>query len=516
MLQIEKVLKGRDNWKTKAVERATELRESRKTEKRHLKKIAELKRQLHESECIIEEKKTIIFTHEKTIAAQQSTSQPPAHTSNVIDIRQAGQTRPLCVMLILEAVVSFRSVPRILELFNAKTSCNLPWIPHFTSVINWVLRVGLGCLEQVDFINQPWLAIIDHSIDIGTKKALVVLRVPIDTLSKRGSAIQLKDVECIGLTVHDTINGDVVRDDLEKIFAKAGTPLAVIKDDDSTLNNGVCQWSERQAETVPVISDIGHSMANALKAEFEKADDYKDFTKTISHAAKCLRQTAFAFLMPPKLRTKGRFQSISKLGKWGERMLEVFSVKGRAKQGSELEKLREVLPDFLQMRRFIERFALTTKVTAEALEILKNNGLNKVTYKQCFQLSKMLPRNSQVKKRLQDWLKKHIVIQQEITEQPLLVSSDIIESLFGNFKHIIERSPQADMNRTVLIIPALCGGRDEAMIRQALNVTSQADLKKWEEENIPYTMRRKRQNFFDNDIQKPENYLTDELSSSTG
>lgn len=459
-------------------------------------------------------KKNIIFTHEQTIAAQQSP--PPAQTSNVIDIRQAEQTQTLCVLLILEAVVSFRSVPRILELFNAKTTLNLPWIPHFTSVINWTLRVGLGQLEQVRPIAQPWLAVIDHTINVGTKKAMVVLRVTVDTLSKRGSAIQLKDVECIGLTVHETINGDVVRDDLKKIFAKAGTPLAVIKDDDATLNNGVCQWSESQTETISVISDIGHSMANALKAEFEKADDYKSFIEATSHAAKCLRQTAFAFLMPPKLRTKGRFQSISNLGKWGERMLEVFAVKGCAKQGSELEKLRKVLPGFLQMRGFIERFARTTKVTAEVLEILKNKGLNKVTYRQCFQLSKTLPRNSQVKKRLQDWLKKHFAIQKEVTELPLLVSSDIIESLFGNFKHIIERSPQADMNRSVLLIPALCGGRNEAVIRQALSVSSQASLEKWDKDNIPATLRSKRQEFFGNKIQKPGNSLTDKVSASTG
>ena len=338
----------------------------------------------------------------------------------------------------------------------------------------------------------------------------------VDALSKRGSATQLKDVECIGLTVHETINGDVIRTDLEKIFTKAGAPRAIIKDDDATLNNGVCQWSESQTQAVPVISDIGHSMANALKSEFEKADDYKRFITLTSHAAKCLRQTGFAFLMPPKLRTKGRFQSISKLGKWGERILEVFAVKGRAKTGSELEKLRKVLPGLSQMRGFIERFGLTTQVTAEVLEILKNKGLNKVTYKQCFQLSKTLPRNSQVKKRLQGWLKKHVAIQKEVTEQPLLVSSDIIESLFGNFKHIIERSPQADMNRSVLLIPALCGGRNEVMVRQALNKASQADLEKWDEKNIPETMRKKRQEFFENKIQKSGNSLADKISASTG
>jgi len=57
MSQTSKALKSRDEWKIKAVERATELRESRKPQKRHLEKIAELKRQRCQSERLIEEKK---------------------------------------------------------------------------------------------------------------------------------------------------------------------------------------------------------------------------------------------------------------------------------------------------------------------------------------------------------------------------------------------------------------------------------------------------------------------------
>jgi hypothetical protein len=111
-------------------------------------------------------------------------------------------------------------------------------------------------------------------------------------------------------------------------------------------------------------------------------------------------------------------------------------------------------------------------------------------------LSKTVPTNSKVKKRLQAWLKKNRKLQKQLTLLPLLVSSDIIESLFGNFKHIIERSPQADMNRTVLLIPALCGKLNETVITSALSQTSQGDLEKWDKENIPYTVRKKRQAFF--------------------
>jgi hypothetical protein len=86
------------------------------------------------------------------------------------------------------------------------------------------LRLGLGLLKQVKPISTPWLAIIDHSIDIGTKKALVVLRVNVAALSQRGAAIQLEDCECIGLKVCERVNGESIARDLEEIFNQAGKP----------------------------------------------------------------------------------------------------------------------------------------------------------------------------------------------------------------------------------------------------------------------------------------------------
>jgi hypothetical protein len=78
----------------------------------------------------------------------------------------------------------------------------------------------------------------------------------------------------------------------------------------------------------------------------------------------------------------------------------------------------------------------------------------------------------------------------------LLVSSDIIESLFGTFKHIVARSPQAEMNRTTLVIPALCGQAKSLTIAQALAQTTHRDLQRWEQQHIPQTLRQKRREFF--------------------
>ncbi len=293
MLQISKVIRSREEWKRKAVIRANEIREFRKTNKRSEDKIAELKAQIKAMEQASEE--------------ENKTGNPP---SVVIDLK-ALQVRILCILLVLQAVVSYRSVPRILNLFNTRTGLTNGWIPHFTSVINWTLRLGLGMLKQVKPIRKPWLAIIDHSIDIGTKKALVVLRVTIDALKRRYQAIQLKDCECFGLKVCETVNGETISLELEKIFSPAGMPSAIIKDCDSTLAKGVRLWSEKRDTTIPIIDDRGHVMASALKAQFEKTTTYKRFTDLISKGANRLRQTELAFLIPPKLRSKGRFQSIS-------------------------------------------------------------------------------------------------------------------------------------------------------------------------------------------------------------
>jgi hypothetical protein len=41
-----------------------------------------------------------------------------------------------------------------------------------------------------------------------------------------------------------------------------------------------------------------------------------------------------------------------------------------------------------------------------------------------------------------------------------------------------------------------------AIDNRALNEASQVDLERWENENIPYTIRKKRQKFFENASQK--------------
>ena len=288
--------------------------------------------------------------------------------------------------------------------------------------------------------------------------------------------------------------------------------MAIVKDGDRSLGKGVRLWREREKKkSVWVIEDIGHVMANALKGEYAKGRCFQRFVSILNQGSARLRQTTLAFLIPPKLRTKGRFQGISTLGKWAQRMLEALAGEADAPTTIEWAKLRTAMAGLRGLRPFIERFSRTVIIVSKVLKILKHHGLNQARYRQCYELAQCLPPRSKVKKRLLEWLRKHLHIQSRlgIAQMPLLVSSDIIESLFGTFKHIIARNPQADMNRTVLMIPALCGKTDPLILSQALAQVTHRDLQRWEKQHVPDTSRQKRIDFFNiNRDQKPGNNIS--------
>ena len=126
--------------------------------------------------------------------------------------------------MVLYGITSYRSGSRILEIFQKTSFGKVTWIPHFSSIINWTYRTGKGLLDNIKKINQDWIAIMDHSIAIGTKQVFVVLRIKIDIFIEKKEAITLQDCECIGVKITSNVTGENVKNDLTNIFEKAGKP----------------------------------------------------------------------------------------------------------------------------------------------------------------------------------------------------------------------------------------------------------------------------------------------------
>ena len=61
------------------------------------------------------------------------------------------------------------------------------------------------------------------------------------------------------------------------------------------------------------------------------------------------------------------------------------------------------------------------------------------------------------------WLESHLVLHMKmgLGSVPLLVSSDVIETLMGMLKQVIERMPTPEFSTLTLATPLFCGGQTE-------------------------------------------------------
>lgn len=393
---------------------------------------------------------------------------------------------------------------------NQVHSSSYSKIPHWSSVSNWVCRAGLGLLQSVKpWDMRPWIAIIDISTAYSMKKALVVLRVPLDHFLNRIGAPSLAAVECIGIELENNWNYKTIHQSLERIFKLSGHPSAIVKDGGNDLKKGVDYWLKKNRHCGQ-ISDVGHIVANILKHMYSKNNVFLSFLKLLNSAQKKLFMTELAFLKPPKIRTKGRFQNISKIVIWSQKILSLLSVSGQVKKNSLVYKLRRVFPGLNKYRLFISRFLKDCQISNEFMEELKNKGLNQESYQKSKKILEQLPETSELRQKLLVWLSRHMRIQCQlkIGQTPLLVSSDIIETFMGSIKHIIERNPLNEFGRMVLAAPLFCGKYSTDEIEKVLQNTTHKTLKEWEERNTNDSMRRKKSALFnkpphDRNVQDP-------------
>ena len=139
----------------------------------------------------------------------------------------------------LNCTLSFRASSKVLRSFLLVGAGLISWVPHFTTGIGWALRLGLHCLQQAQHpLDEPWVCIADFTIQIGSKKAFIVLRVPVSACSQ-GKALTLKQVEVIGLRLGETWNGELVKKEVVALFKRCGWPSHVVRDCGSESKKGI-------------------------------------------------------------------------------------------------------------------------------------------------------------------------------------------------------------------------------------------------------------------------------------
>ena len=389
--------------------------------------------------------------------------------------------------IVFNCHLSFRAASKVLSSWYLTGVGLISWLPHFTTGIGWALRVGLHCLQKAQRrLDEKWVCIADFTIQTGSKKALIVLRVPLSTLTT-GQAVTLKQAEVIGLSLGETWNGERVTTVLTSLFERCGGPYQVVSDCRSEIKKGSVDTLLEAPNGASWIRDITHLGANALKHYYAKVALFQQFQTMCTRMRQRLQQTQFAFLLPPKARAKGRFLNVSRQAEWGLRTIAYLDEKAR-EQTPEASALAYALRGLKPFKPFLTHFVRNTPCVNEVMRIVKTQGLSGDTIQACQARLGDIPARSPIRKEVSDCVQQYLPVV-ESSDSPLLGSSDVIESLIGKANQRLDAPGRSELNKSILLIPCMCGELTQDLVAEALTTVRVQDVSSWVSEPVGETMQ---------------------------
>lgn len=221
----------------------------------------------------------------------------------------------LAVRFVTHAALSFRGAAAALALVASRTPNPDP-SPCASTIRSRVLRLGYAGLTRPLDHRHAWAWLIDHTLQIGAQKLLVIVGVALDQVPFGQRPLQLSDLHLIAVVPMDHADQHRVAAELERAVARTGAPRQIVRDGASDLGNGIEQFQERHRHTLGV-PDVAHHAANLLKHYWEGDPRWVSFTRRMHETATAIRQTRGAHLMAPTLRNKARFMSAGKFVRFG-------------------------------------------------------------------------------------------------------------------------------------------------------------------------------------------------------
>ena len=212
---------------------------------------------------------------------------------------------------------------------------------------------------------DDWVWIIDHTVQLGQEKCLLILGVRLSDLPT-DLTLKHEDVEPIALYPVTSSTGEVVFQQLEETIKKTGLPRAIVADQGSDVKCGI----ETFVQTYPTTSflyDIKHKTAALLKSHLQHDEIWKSFTQQASQTKSQVQQTALGFMAPPNQRTKARYMNLGRLVRWGQRALMLLDqIENKADSRERYETIKLKLGWLNQYREPLKAWNEICQVTITA------------------------------------------------------------------------------------------------------------------------------------------------------
>jgi hypothetical protein len=404
-----------------------------------------------------------------------------------------GQQYPVFVVqrfasLVIDCGASLRCAASVLDLFQVMGEGGM--IPAWSTGRLWLLRIGLAALLRPLTIADDWIWLIDHSIQIGQCKCLVILGIRRSQLPV-GRPLCHQDMEPIALVPMMNSTKVTVAEQLEDAVKRTGVPRAILSDRGSDLHGGAEIFRQSHPETIE-LQDIKHKAACLLKARLEGDERWKQYASLVGQTKFSLQQTELAFLAPPSQRSKARFMNLGGLVEWGRKTLAlVDDPSGLFVLGVTAERVREKLGWLAEYREALGEWSAWHDVIEQTLDFVRNQGY---FVGAGLKLGGALPEASGTTGELRDQLIAFVrgeSAKADVGER-LPGSTEVLESCFGKLKALEQDQSKSGFTAFVLSVGAMVSKRSLESIRQGLEKCRVRDVLDWCREQLGQSVQSKR------------------------
>lgn len=383
-----------------------------------------------------------------------------------------------------------RAVPRVFAILYRKLEA-MTVIPAASSVRWWLQRLGLYALREPLPKAGDWVLLIDHSVQIGTTKACVILGIRLCDIPYPQRALRFEDMHVIAVIPVEQSTGEIVDAQLEQATLRIGIPVQIVSDGGSDVKKGAALFAGHHPETT-VTYDAAHHGAIVLKRRFEDDPQWSEYIGRLGQVKLRIRQTIDAFLASPSLRPKARYMNLESLLKWSRRILELLD--RDASSSSRASKRAELRYGWLRDYRVsIEKWSRWEATVRASVSYVRTRGLSVDSE------SGLREHLSEVPPELYDeTLATELgtfVRESSAAAGPgecLVGSTEVLESLFGKWKTLERQESQSGITGLILSLGALLGAWPLSRIKAALEATPVKHVVSWCQDNLPSSVQSQR------------------------
>jgi hypothetical protein len=395
----------------------------------------------------------------------------------------------MALSLVLESGVSLRAVPRVLTTMSRALGLSLA-IPCWTTVRLWLLRLGHALLRTQQAEGNDWAWLIDHSVQIGPDKCLVILGIRLMDLPRPGESLRHEHLQLIELLPAKSWTRPQVDQALENCVLRNGiVPRVIVSDHGVDLYGGITLFQQRHPQTAEIY-DAKHKAACLLKKRLEKNARWQAFQTQVGQTRCSIQQTELAFVTPPGPRPKSRFMNLGPQLKWARRVQAMLREPGCVKQFATRARLEEKLGWLADFEADVIEWSQWQQVVDVSVAIVNSQGIHcgtaSLMEKQLSQLDALGKSATGLAGELVQFVQSQQA--QVLGGERFPGSTEVLESCFGKFKQLEKQHCKGGFTQLLLGFGAILRRATTEVVREALQTSNTAAVRQWAAQTLGTTL----------------------------